>query len=261
VVPIVTLTTDFGTQDAFVGAMKGVLLGRCPGVQIVDITHEVAPQAIRIGALRLASAALFFPASTVHLAVVDPGVGGPRRALALQSQSQWFVGPDNGVLSLAAPSSSAGWRAVEISNPAGRLDPVSNTFHGRDVFAPAAAHLAGGGALEDLGPAIDQVIQLTLPQPVPEGDVIRGVILDVDRFGNLITNVCAQHLVGSVVDAVLVGNVEIAGLSTSYVASQRAVAVIDSDERLEIAMPGTNAAAEIGVGPDEPVEVRLRPRA
>jgi S-adenosylmethionine hydrolase len=258
---IVTLTTDFGTKDAFVGAMKGVLLARCPGAQLVDITHEVPPQAIRIGALRLAAAARYFPAGTIHVAVIDPGVGGPRRALAVESRSHFFVGPDNGVLSLAAVPSSVGWRAAEITNPAHRLDPVSNTFHGRDVLAPAAAHLAQGGSLEDLGQLTDQIVELTLPQPMQDGDVIRGVVLDVDRFENLVTNICAEHLAAGVFQQVSVRELTIKGLSTSYEASERAVAVIDSDGRLEIAMPGKGAAAELGVGPDEPVEVRIRPFA
>jgi len=259
--PIITLTTDFGTKDAFVGAVKGVLLARCPGVQVVDITHEIPPQGIRIGALRLASAAPYFPAETVHVAVVDPGVGGSRRAVAVESQSQRFVGPDNGLLSVAAPSSSGGWRAVEITNPVHRLDPVSNTFHGRDVFAPAAAYLASGGTLDDLGPRTDRIVELALPRPIQDGDVIRGAILDVDRFGNLVTNIRAQHLMGRTVQEVTVGKLRISGLSTSYEASKPAVAVIDSDDRLEIAMPGKYAAAEIGVGPDDHVEVHLGPRA
>lgn len=258
---IVTLTTDFGMQDAFVGAMKGALLARCPGVQIVDITHGVPPQAIRIGALRLASAAPYFPVGTIHLAVVDPGVGGPRRAVAMESRSQLFLGPDNGVLSLAAPLSSVGWRAVEVTNPAHRLARVSDTFHGRDLFAPAAAHLARGGALEDLGEPTDWIVELALPQPARDGDVIRGVVLDVDRFGNLVTNICAQDLAGRTVQQVSVRGLRIGELSTSYDASERVVAVIDSDDRLEIAMPGRSAAAEIVAGPDEPVEVRLRPLA
>ena len=257
--PIVTLTTDFGLRDAFVGAVKGVLLSRCPDAQIVDITHEIPPHAVRTGALRLASAARYFPAGTVHLAVVDPGVGGARRPIAVEANAQHFVGPDNGVLSLAAPRTLAGWRAVELTNPAYRLPRVSNTFHGRDLFAPTAAHLLCGGALEDLGPRIDSIVEMALPRPARNGEVLRGVVLDVDRFGNLITNVCAEDLTGWNVEQVRVGDLQIDGLRTAYDESRRVVALIDSDDRLEIAVPGGSASLRFGIGLDDPVEVRLRP--
>src|SRR5256714_7378494 len=145
--------------------MKGVILSGCPDVQLVDVTHEIPPQAIRTGALRLASAAPYFPAGTVHLAVVDPGVGGLRRPIAIEARGHGFVGPDNGVLSLAVSALGAGWRAVELRSPEHRLEPVSNTFHGRDIFALAAAHLASGGQLEDLGPPVSSIVQLALPLP------------------------------------------------------------------------------------------------
>ncbi len=256
---IVTLTTDFGTQDAFVGTMKGVILARCPDVQLVDLTHEIPPQAIRTGALRLASAAPYFPAGTVHFAVVDPGVGGLRRPIAIEARNQRFVGPDNGVLSLAVSASDAGWRAVELRSPEHRLEPVSNTFHGRDIFAPAAAHLASGGALEDLGPAVSSIVQLALPLPKRRGSVVRGAVLDIDRFGNLITNVRSGDLAGRVVERVCVGDLQVDGLSAAYDPSRAGVAVMDSDDRLEIAVPGGNAAAQYGVRLDDPVEVGLRP--
>lgn len=256
---IVTLTTDFGIQDAFVGAMKGVLLSRCPRAQIVDITHEIPPQAVRTGALRLASVAAYFPAGTVHLAVVDPGVGGARRAIAIQANAQHFVGPDNGVLSVAAPGTSLGWRAVELTNTAHRLSRLSNTFHGRDLFAPAAAHLACGGALEELGGEVEAILELQVPRPRRDGDTLHGVVLDIDRFGNVITNICAEDLAGWSVDHLRVGVARIDGLSTAYDDSKGLVAVIDSDDRLEVAAPSGSAASALGVELDDPVEVRLRP--
>lgn len=256
-----TLTTDFGTQDAFVGTMKGVILSRCPGVQLVDLTHEVPPEAIRIGALRLASAVPFFPEGTVHLAVVDPGVGGARRPIAAEARGQRFVGPDNGVLSLVAPRSAPGWRAVELTSQEHRLPQVSNTFHGRDVFAPAAAHLACGGALQDLGEAVESMVELLIPPAQRSGRIIRGVVLDIDRFGNLLTNICAADLAGSHVEQVSVGVLRLHGLSTSYDADQEAVAVIDSAGQLEIAVPRGNAAQKLNVGLEDPVEVRLSPLA
>jgi S-adenosyl-L-methionine hydrolase (adenosine-forming) len=256
----ITLTTDFGTQDAFVGTMKGVIISRCPGAQLVDLTHEVPPQSIRIGALRVASAAPYFPVGTIHLVVVDPGVGGARRPVAIKAGGQGFVGPDNGVLSLAAPRSAPDWRAVELTSDAHRLPSVSNTFHGRDIFAPAAAHLACGGALEDLGDPIQSIVELAIPAPVRDGDVLHGVVLDVDRFGNLITNIRAADLAGAAVAEAVVGERRIEGLSRSYDSTRNAVVLIDSDDRLEIAVPGGNAAEAMGVGTDDPIEVRLLPR-
>ena len=256
---IVTLTTDFGTSDAFVGSMKGVIMSRCPGAAVVDITHDVPAHNIRAGALRLASAAHFFPDGTVHVAVVDPGVGGPRRAIAIEAQGQRFVGPDNGVLSLAAPRGAAGWRAVELTNRAHWLPEVSNTFHGRDVFAPVAAHLACGGDLQALGALSDSIHELQLPVPELRGDHVAGAVLDVDRFGNLISNIRARQLGGRTVVRVEVGGASIDGLSGAYGPAQPLVALEDSDGWIEIAAPGGSAAARLGVGVDDPVDVYLAP--
>jgi S-adenosyl-L-methionine hydrolase (adenosine-forming) len=259
--PIVTLTTDFGTQDAFVAAMKGVLLARCPSVQLVDITHEIPPHSVRTGALRLAAAAPYFPPDTVHLVVVDPGVGSERRAVAVEARGHRFVGPDNGVLSLAAARAARRWKAAELTNPVYRLAPVSNTFHGRDIFAPAAAHLACGGSLEELGNPVDSMVELVLAKPARVGDVLHGVVLDIDRFGNLITNIYADDLADREVDWVKIGSLRIEGLSTWYDETRSAVAVVDSAGRVEIALPGRSAAHQLDVGLDEPVEIRLRSSA
>ena len=258
---IVTLTTDFGLSDAFVGAMKGVILSRCPAAQLVDLTHEVPPQAIRTGALRLASAAPYFPAGTVHLVVVDPGVGGDRRPLAIEARGHFLVGPDNGVLSLTADPSTAGWRAVVLTNLGHRLEQVSNTFHGRDVFAPAAAHLACGGRLDDLGDPVTAIVRLRLPPAVREADQIHGLVLDIDRFGNLITNIHADDLAGATVVEIAVADVRIDRLSRSYDPRFDVVAVIDGDDRLEIASPGGSAARKFDVALDTPVVVQLSPSA
>ncbi len=255
---IVTLTTDFGLRDSFVGTMKGVILTRCPGAQLVDITHEVPPQAVRTGALRLAAAAPYFPAGTVHLAVVDPGVGSSRRAIAIEAEGYRYVGPDNGLLTFAAPRSASGWRAVEITSREHMLPRVSQTFHGRDVFAPAAAHLAGGGALGDLGPSISSIVELHLEPAVRDGERLTGAVLDVDRFGNLVTSVRAHQLASGDVERVCIGGATIAGLSRWYDPSRELVAVIDSDGWLEVAAPGGSAAERLGVGLDAPVQVWLR---
>lgn len=256
--PVVTLTTDFGTRDSFVAAMKGVLLSRCAGVQVVDICHDVPPQNIRVGALRLASAARYFPPGTVHVAVVDPGVGGPRRPIAVSAGGQSFVGPDNGVLSLAAGPDAPGWRAVEIANRALWLPNPSSTFHGRDIFAPVAAHVAGGGALDDLGPPTDGMVRILLPRVAEQDGRLSGAVLDVDRFGNLITNVRPCELEGWTVEAVEIAGREIHGLSEWYDPAQALVAVLNSDGWLEIAAQGGSASDLLGAGADAAFSVRLR---
>src|SRR5262249_14929797 len=145
---LITLTTDFGYEDPFVGIMKGVILSIDAGARIVDLTHGIEPQDIRGAALALHYAAPFFPAGTIHVVVVDPGVGSARRPILIESEDAFFIGPDNGVLSLAAARKKA-LRAVELANPRYHLQPVSSTFHGRDIFAPAAAHLAAGASVDD----------------------------------------------------------------------------------------------------------------
>ncbi len=255
---IVTLTTDFGLRDSFVGTMKGVILSRCPDAQLVDITHDVPPQQVRAGALRLAAAAPYFPAGTVHLAVVDPGVGGARRAIALEADGYRFVGPDNGVLSFAAPRFAPGWYAVEIANRQHMLERVSQTFHGRDVFAPAAAHLAGGGTLDDLGPEIPSIVELHLYPATREGQRLIGIVLDVDGFGNLITNVRAGQVANAELERVCVGGAEIGELSRWYDSTRELVALMNSDGWLEVAAPGGSASERLGVGIDAPVDVWLR---
>jgi S-adenosylmethionine hydrolase len=239
--------------------MKGVILSRCPAAQVIDISHKVPAQNVRVGALRVASAARYFPDGTVHVAVVDPGVGGPRRAIAIESQGHRFVGPDNGVLSLAAPRGSPGWRAVELTNRSLWLQSVSNTFHGRDVFAPVAAFLACGGDLDDLGQATQAVVELKLSVPKIHGDSIAGGVLDVDRFGNVITNIRAADLHGRPVVRVVVGGASVEGLATSYDAARPLVAVENSDGWIEIAAPGGSAAARLHVNVDDPVNVHLAP--
>lgn len=252
--PIITLTTDFGLRDSFVAAMKGVLLTRCPDVCLVDVTHEIPPGDVRTGALRLATAAPYFPPGTVHLAVVDPGVGSTRRALALESSGQFFVGPDNGLLSLAARPVT---RAVELTNRGIWLSRVSQTFHGRDIFAPAAACLAASRRLDDLGEAVDDLVELDLPQVARDGRQVRGVVIDIDRFGNLATNIRERDLGEAEIDEVVVDGHRIYGLSTWYDPDQALVAVFNGEGWLEIAVPGRGAAAELGLGLGAPVTVVL----
>lgn len=257
--PIITLTTDFGLRDSFVGAMKGVLLTRCPRVEIVDICHEVPPQDILAGALRLASAAPYFPVGTVHVAVVDPGVGSGRSAIALSAGGRFFVGPDNGVLTLAAPADQGDRRSILIRRADLWLAHPSNTFHGRDIFAPVAAYLACGGAVGDLGPPADSVVELTRPRPERAGESLVGFVMDVDRFGNLRTNLRLEDFAGAEVVSVQVGSALIRGLSTFYDPARQLVALVDSDGWLEIAAPGRNAAQLLGSNLGDRVTLQIKP--
>jgi S-adenosyl-L-methionine hydrolase (adenosine-forming) len=189
--PVITLLSDFGTQDAFVGTMKGVILAKCPSAQLVDLTHAVEPADIVGGALLLGAAAAYFPVGTVHLAVVDPGVGGTRRPIVIAAGEHCFVGPDNGLLWPAA--SAAGDPVIyELREVRFRLSQVSATFHGRDIFAPAAALLAAGEAPSAMGPLCESPCSLTLPVPVTGSGRVAGEVLWVDRFGNAITNLTPE---------------------------------------------------------------------
>lgn len=187
--PIITLTTDFGLANHYVGTMKGVLLSRCSGAQIVDVSHEIPAFSIRAGAYAIDQAARYFPVNTVHVVVVDPGVGTARRALAVEAAGQYFVAPDNGVLSLVLLRDRNS-TCYEIVNRDWWLPNTSSTFHGRDVFAPVGAALASGVAqIHELGRVVDDVELLPDLEPEQmEAQCWRGVVLSIDRFGNVITN-------------------------------------------------------------------------
>ena len=187
--PVIALLTDFGTADHYVGAMKGVMLGICPGATFVDITHEIPPQDVLGGALQLGACWQYFPAGTVFLAVVDPGVGSARRAIAVEADGRRFVAPDNGLLTMVLRAPEGGQAHFEISNPRYAAPLVSRTFEGRDRFAPAAAWLAAGVELAALGAPLSDWVRLDIPEPRDLGDRLEGEVLAVDRFGNLITNI------------------------------------------------------------------------
>ncbi len=193
---VITLTTDFGTNGWFAAAMKGVIAGIAPDAHVVDVTHEIAGQDILTGAFVLAQCFRNFPRDTVHVAVVDPGVGSPRRAIAVKSLDYFFLAPDNGVLTLALAAmddrTALQCRSVENERLFNR--PVSRTFHGRDIFAPVAAHLARGVAFHEVGPVIDTITRLDLAEPKMTRKGLEGRVMFVDRFGNLITNIAARHL-------------------------------------------------------------------
>jgi S-adenosylmethionine hydrolase len=251
---IVTLTTDFGTADGYVGAMKGVILARAPGTVVVDVTHEVPAQDVAAAAFALAQAASCFPPGTIHLVVVDPGVGGRRREVILDDGSHLFVGPDNGVFALAAPAVREGW---QIAAPRFRRDPVSPTFHGRDIFAPAAAALAAGAAPADAGPLV--ALEGTLgPRPLlmsHAGRQVTGHVVHVDRFGNLVTDIPADALPPQA--AVRIGSIEIRPIRATYadVAKGEVVAYVGSSSTLEVGVRDGSARDVLSVGRGAPVLV------
>ena len=256
---IITLTTDFGLTDAYVAAMKGVALGINPEVRLVDICHTIEPQNVSQAAFVLSTACDFFPRRTIHLVVVDPGVGTERRAVILRTPEADFVAPDNGVLSYviqqhsAAPliagqyqlKSAAGLEAIAITNPEFWRSPVSPTFHGRDIFAPVAANLSLGITPVDFGEVADSltVIPLIRPYLTPDGTLV-GHILHIDNFGNLITNIRSGDLPQkSPALTIHVGNKTIHGLSHTYSAGDEILALIGSSDYLEISLKEGNASS------------------
>ncbi|MEP7294036.1 MAG: SAM-dependent chlorinase/fluorinase, partial [Chloroflexota bacterium] len=187
-IKLIALLTDFGTTDTYVGVMKGVMLGIAPDIQLVDLTHAIQPQNIRQAAFLLLNSYRFFPPETVFLVVVDPGVGSSRRALAVRAGQYTFVAPDNGVLSYVLDELSE-CQTVELTNPDYQLSGASNTFHGRDIFAPAAAHLAAGVPLDTLGAPVDPPVILPDPSLVVAGKHVIGEVLHIDHFGSAVTSI------------------------------------------------------------------------
>jgi S-adenosyl-L-methionine hydrolase (adenosine-forming) len=190
---IVTLTTDFGLKDPYAAAMKAAILGINPGIVIIDVTHDVEKFNVRAGAFVLGSVAPYFPEGTVHVAVVDPGVGPNRRSIAIETKHGFFVGPDNGLLIL--PAEAQGIKHIyEITSRRFMLSHVSSTFHGRDIFAPVAAHLANGTSIEEFGPQLTDVVRPEFTKVARNEGQLVGEVLHVDDFGNIITNINAKDL-------------------------------------------------------------------
>lgn len=195
---MITITTDFGTRDAYVPAMKGTMLSICPEARLVDVTHEISPQDVMEAAFVLRSALPYFPEGSIHLVVVDPGVGTERRAVALRADDRWFVGPDNGVFPLVLDEEPPD-AMVELDDPGFWRSPSpSTTFHGRDIFAPAAAHLATGRSVEELGSPIDTLEPLRWALPSTAPQTVQGWVVHVDHFGNCVTNVRRSTLAEAV---------------------------------------------------------------
>lgn len=248
---IITLTTDFGSRDWFVGAMKGVILAIQPRATLVDLTHEIAPGDVWGGALALAAACYFFPKGTIHLAVVDPGVGSSRAALAVRTGNYTFIGPDNGILSLALQRETA-VAIRRLENRKFFLEPVSGTFHGRDVFAPVAAHLSNGAAFQSLGPKMHDWVRLNPVAAAWRGPTMIGRIIYLDRFGNALTNVRENQLRGCDPRGLSITAGKRQGpfpLATFYhaVAPGKPLGLIGSSGYLEIAINAGHAGRILGL--------------
>jgi S-adenosyl-L-methionine hydrolase (adenosine-forming) len=253
---IITLTSDFGMRDPYVGIMKGVILGIAPLARLVDLSHELPPQSIDMAAYTLRGAVPYFPAGTIHLAIIDPGVGSARRPLLVSTERALFVGPDNGLFSFALDE--PGSQARVLDRELYWLPKISRTFHGRDIFAPVAAHLAAGLSPSKLGTMIHDPVRVLRREPArgPSGE-ISGHIIHVDRFGNLISNIPAPWLRGAGWTCEIAGH-RVAGPSESYAAAQpgELVLLISSGDTAEIAVREGNAAERLGIGSGAPLILR-----
>jgi S-adenosylmethionine hydrolase len=257
---VITLLTDFGLRDGYVGVMKGVILGIASQVQIADITHAIQAQDVREGAFALGRCAAYFPPGTIHVAVVDPGVGTRRRGLAARLGEQFFVGPDNGLFTLLYQQAQQRGDPIELVHLTQTrywLPRLSSVFHGRDVFAPVAAHLANGIPLAELGPYIHDPVLLDIQQPerIPGG--WRGQVVVVDNFGNLSTNLTQEHLQNMDNTCVRIAGRAIVGMVKTFGEAEAGVlvAMFGEENDLAIAVVNGNAAEELGAEVGTAVEV------
>jgi hypothetical protein len=282
-VPIIALITDFGLSDHYVGAMKGVILSICPNAQIIDLTHAIDPQNVQQAAFVLLNSYQYLPSGTIIIAVIDPGVGSSRKPIAVETNMGIFVGPDNGLFSYVFKQVEVR-KIVALQNPKYLLNDVSSTFHGRDIFSPAGAHLARGVTIDELGPVMNKLVWLETPRFEVKADSIHGEVLYIDRFGNMVTSI--GHLawgendtllVNPIFDAVFdegvgfpeaihpescqiqIGELELDSLCFSYsnAAKGNILALVNSARHLEIAVNQGNAAKRLGVEVGEPVVLRF----
>jgi hypothetical protein len=260
--PIITLLSDFGLKDPYVAEMKAVILSICPEVHVVDISHEIEKFNIRTGAFVLASAAPYFPQGTIHVAVVDPGVGTRRRPLVVETERCFYVGPDNGLLMLSAQRE--GIRHVyTLSNPRYMLPRVSRTFHGRDIFAPAAAHLAGGCSPSEFGPEVHDYVVPKFAKPRSRGGELFGEVLHIDDFGNIISNLSMKDLEkvgvgeGSLLHVQLKGKILALRLCSAYgeVPAKTPLAIIGGTDFLEVSINQGNASEAFGAKRGDPIRI------
>jgi S-adenosyl-L-methionine hydrolase (adenosine-forming) len=262
---LITLTTDFGLRDAYAGIMKGVILNINPSARVVDLTHQIAAQDLLAAAFEIQSSYRFFPTGSIHVVVVDPGVGGPRRIIAMVVDGQTFLAPDNGLAGLLAQMGTC-TEIVSVKNSDLFRHPVSATFHGRDIFAPVAAHLSMGYAIGDVGPSLDQQ-ELILPEysrPMANEKGLVGTVVKTDRFGNLISDV-GSDMIAKVVGGrkkadliVRIKDYSIRGLSRTYgdVAPGRLLTLIGSSGYIEIAANCANAGQLINAGRGDRITIQ-----
>ena len=260
---LITLMTDFGLKDGFVGVMKGVILSLAPQVQIVDLSHLITPQNIREAAIVLHRAVPYFPEGAIHVVVVDPGVGTARRPLAAQLGSQYFVGPDNGEFTLVLERAERANWAVEmvcLDQPQYWLAEISHVFHGRDIFSPVAAHLANGVPLRQLGTPIADPVRLDFPQPERTAAGWRGKVTVIDHFGNLAVNIRPEHLEGQSGVVISVCGTEIRGLVRTFGDKRpgELAALFGSSGDLVIAEVNGNAAQRLNAQIGDAVEIEIR---
>jgi hypothetical protein len=259
----ITLLTDFGFKDGNVGVMKGVIWGITPDIHIADLSHHISPQNVPEAALVLRRAAPFFPDGTIHVVVVDPGVGTERRPIAAQLGTHYFVGPDNGVVTMLLEHIEAEGLPISfihLNKPQYWLPEVSSVFHGRDIFAPAAARLAVGVTLIELGDPIDDPIRLSLPKPVRTENGYRGQVIHLDHFGNISTNIRREHLAGKTVQNVHLCGVDIGAMVVTFGErpSGELVALFGSTGNLIVSVVNGNAAHRLDAQVGDLVEVFLK---
>jgi len=259
--PIVTLLTDFGTKDHYVASMKGVILRINPQCTLIDITHEVSPQNIQEGAFLLAGACPYFPKGTIHLSVVDPGVGSQRKPILLVTKNYFFIGPDNGFFTLAARKDGIK-RIILLTHKKYFLPEVSATFHGRDIFAPVAGYLSLGANPQTFGERTDHWMELDLGQPELKGDQLIGEVIHIDAFGNLVSNIDKKGFSRFIKDRPFLtraGKRTIKGLKRGYWEGKRnePTALFGSSGFLEIAVREGNAQKFLKVKRGDPVRIHL----
>lgn len=255
---VITLTTDFGRDDYRAGLLKGVIWKIAPQVEIADLTHDISAHNILEAALVLQDSVPFFPVETIHVAVVDPGVGTDRRAIAAKIDTQYFVGPDNGIFSLVVKHAEVYGKLInffKLENPNYWLPEISNVFHGRDIFSPVAAHLAEGTPLSALGTEIFDPVRIEIPEPFARRDGWVGQVIHIDHFGNLSTNLTRAHLPGSGTALVEVKGRQMIGIVSTFGDRPPGtlVALIDSSGYLSICVVNGSASQTLGVNPGEKV--------
>lgn len=260
--PLITLTTDFGTGDHYVSAMKAVILGLNPNVRIIDISHDIPAQDVMAGAWVVRNSSMLFPAGTIHVVVVDPGVGTDRIPVAIRIRDQLFVGPDNGIFSLIGHDFK--YEVISLDNSSFWRENPSNTFHGRDIFAPVAAHLSLGVPFSELGTPVQKLVTYRWAIPIADKDGIQGWIMHIDHFGNLISNISdamiREHIEPGRSIRIYVGNTILHSILPAYgsVPDGEPVAYIGSTGKLEVAINKGNAREMLGVEKGAQISIILQ---